>query len=55
MSFRNSKGPETWLFSLIIMRLKLDVGHAEMLDPLVGIIYKEKTKWDREVFWMAAM
>lgn len=55
MSFRNSKGFEIWLFLFIIMRLKLDVGYVEMLDFLVGIIYKEKIKWDREVFWMVVM
>lgn len=36
---RDGKDPETWLFSLILMRLKLDLGHFEMLD---GVICGEK-------------
>lgn len=38
---RDGKGPETWLFSLILMKLKLDLGHFELLDSY-GVVRGEK-------------
>lgn len=42
-SFRDGKCPETWLFSLILMGLRLDIGLPEMLDHH-WVMYEEKTQ-----------